>query len=225
MAPEKRAAEIADTEASVAEWQSRVEQLRQRVGDPETVMDQNGRLPARRRELNLVGFSCQRQNEVRRLRALIADLRAKLKASTDRSERSELRNRIACENHTRVAWEAIPKLDAADMCSECDTPSNWHEISYTMILPEGPCFAWPRRAERMREARERFLELANKPRTPELPKAKPLAVIPSGLPLNQIVAKLAELQAKHPNAIVRRGNANKWELWPPRSTTSHEPAR
>jgi hypothetical protein len=50
--------------------------------------------------------------------------------------------------------------------------------------------------------------------TPAKPKPEPLAVVPSGLPIGEVVARLQQLQAKHPDAEVRRGRANHWELWP-----------
>lgn len=45
------------------------------------------------------------------------------------------------------------------------------------------------------------------------PKPKPLAVIPSG-PISEVMARLAEAQAKYPTAQVRRGDGDGWELWP-----------
>jgi hypothetical protein len=49
---------------------------------------------------------------------------------------------------------------------------------------------------------------------PGPPKPKPIAVIPSGLPIADIMARLAEIQTDHPDAEVRRGRANRWEIWP-----------
>jgi hypothetical protein len=43
-------------------------------------------------------------------------------------------------------------------------------------------------------------------------KPKPLAVIPSE-PIGEVMAKLAEAQAKYPTAQVRRGAGDSWELW------------
>ena len=47
------------------------------------------------------------------------------------------------------------------------------------------------------------------------PKPQPLAIVPSGLPIAEVVAKLSELQEQYPDAEVRRGRANRWELWAP----------
>jgi hypothetical protein len=53
--------------------------------------------------------------------------------------------------------------------------------------------------------------------TPALPAPQPIAVIPSGLPIADVMKRLAEIQAENPNAEVRRGSRNKWEIWPGRS--------
>jgi hypothetical protein len=49
---------------------------------------------------------------------------------------------------------------------------------------------------------------------PAAPRPQPLAVIPSGLPIAEVLQRLQDLKVKHPDAEVRRGNRNKWELWP-----------
>jgi hypothetical protein len=71
----------------------------------------------------------------------------------------------------------------------------------------------------MREARQ-MLETFKKHRDPRgLPPAEtkpwPLAIVPSGLPIAEVVAKLTELQQQFPGAEVRRVRANRWELWNP----------
>lgn len=53
-----------------------------------------------------------------------------------------------------------------------------------------------------------------RPKPAKAPKPKPLAVIPAGLPLDEVVARLAEAQRLHPQAEVRRGRGDGWELWP-----------
>ena len=64
--------------------------------------------------------------------------------------------------------EAIPPLDAADMCSECPTPAAWHSLTVTFNLDpskdvgrvDGPCPAWPWWREWLEEARRQILALA-----------------------------------------------------------------
>jgi hypothetical protein len=55
---------------------------------------------------------------------------------------------------------------------------------------------------------------ADAPPQPSKPKRQPLAVVPSGLPIAEVVEQLQKLQKQHPDAEVRRGRANRWELWP-----------
>ncbi len=57
---------------------------------------------------------------------------------------------------------------------------------------------------------------------PSKPKLEPLAVVPSGLPLSEIVQRLQQLQLQYPDAEVSRGRANRWELWPTSSEASTE---
>jgi hypothetical protein len=54
----------------------------------------------------------------------------------------------------------------------------------------------------------------DKPAEPPPPKPEPLAVIASGLPIAEVMRRLANVQARYPNAHVRRGNRNRWEIWP-----------
>jgi hypothetical protein len=63
-------------------------------------------------------------------------------------------------------------------------------------------------------ARRRKVETAPPPK----PKPQPLAVVPSGLPIAEVVAKLSELEEQFPDAEVRRGRANRWEVWAPANT-------
>ena len=44
---------------------------------------------------------------------------------------------------------------------------------------------------------------------------RPIAVIDSGLPIEEVIARLNAVQADHPGAQVRRGSGNSWEIWPP----------
>jgi hypothetical protein len=50
------------------------------------------------------------------------------------------------------------------------------------------------------------------PAEPPPPKPEPLAVIASGLPIAKVMRQLADIQARYPDARVRRGN--RWEIWP-----------
>ncbi len=97
------------------------------------------------------------------------------------------------------------------VCSECPTPANLH--GWVMPVSEGPCPAWPRAAARVREVLMMLQRVAPTPEPQRLPEVKPLAVIPSGLPIAEVLARLAEIHATYPDAEVRRGKANRWEIW------------
>jgi hypothetical protein len=53
-----------------------------------------------------------------------------------------------------------------------------------------------------------------KPTKPPAPRPEPLAVVASGVPIAEVIRQLTDLQAKYPTARVRRGNRNRWEIWP-----------
>ena len=79
----------------------------------------------------------------------------------------------------------------------------------------------------MREARQMLESFAKRREAeaapPPQPKPRPLAVVPSGLPIAEVVTKLTELQAQFPDAEVRRCRANRWELWPTADSDSEQP--
>ena len=54
----------------------------------------------------------------------------------------------------------------------------------------------------------------SKPTLPPQPKPEPLAVVPSGLPIADVMQRLVEIQKQHPDAVVKRGRADRWEVWP-----------
>jgi hypothetical protein len=56
---------------------------------------------------------------------------------------------------------------------------------------------------------------ARKPGSPPPPEPQALAVIPGGLPIEDIITRLTAIHADHPGATVRRGRRNQWEIWPP----------
>lgn len=64
--------------------------------------------------------------------------------------------------------------------------------------------------------RDQLLASSRCTQTPEPPEVKPepLAVIPSGLSIAEITTRLVKIQTEYPDARVRRGSRNKWEIWP-----------
>lgn len=56
--------------------------------------------------------------------------------------------------------------------------------------------------------------LERKPRPKATERPKPLAVIPAGLSVDEVITRLARAQEEHPESEVRRGSGDGWELWP-----------
>jgi hypothetical protein len=109
------------------------------------------------------------------------------------------------------------------MCSDCYTPLLQHGWK---LAPQGEvlCAAWPRHRARIESVRQMLFTAAERNRAknepPPPPKPQPLAVIKSGLPIAEVIAQLSELQKQYPDARVRRGDRNRWELWPADSTVN-----
>lgn len=221
----RRDKEVAECDAYLTQLLQAAAALTERVGDPETVVDNRGWLPSERREHSQIGFSCRRIATVNKLRVAVEELPAKLKDTTGRTERAEVRTELHKAARELEFWLAIPPMTPQDMCSECEVPLDWH-LRYGHLggQPTGPCPAWPDWAERIRQVRE-MLFAANE-RTDKTesqaatPKPTPIAVLKSGLPIAEVIDRLTEIQAKHPGAEVRRGAANKWEIWPATSDTT-----
>jgi len=218
MDPKKRAEQVAELGASIALRQAEVSRLGSLVGDPEQVVDVHGRLPSDRRVTMLTLFTAHRSAEVRALRETLPELTSTLQESTDKSARAGARRNFEQARSRLGMLLAIPRPVADDMCSECPTPIARH--GWRTPPAEGPCPAWPRWAAKIRDIR-RMLDTSAREQCgtePMTHKRAPLAVVSSGLPIADVIEQLTELQAKHPNSEVRRGRANRWELWPTQST-------
>jgi hypothetical protein len=216
-------AQLAKLEREITELTSEVERLTSMLGDEEAVTDANGWLPAERRNLALTLFKASRQQEVRELRARIAAGQADLKATTGRSERAVIREALRKDTCRLEYLAAIAPMTAADMCSECPTPAAWHDVDSTYGEAgkvSGPCHAWPRQAAADRLFREAFTKLLAAPAAtpPPPPKPQPIAVINAGLPIEEVMAQLAAVQAEHPGAMVRPWSRKRWEIWPSEQT-------
>ena len=213
---------IAALEEKVERLRAGVDKLVPMVGDPEDVVDEHGWLPRDRRQNTWWSYRLDRERKVRDLKEQLPGLEAALKASTDRAERRDHGAKLAEATRELDGLIAEGPFTAEEMCSECATPMAHHG----WVWPPGhPCPAWPGWAARMREARQMLEAFAKRRETeavpPPKPKPQPLAVVPSGLPIAEVVAKLSELQQQYPDAEVRRGRANRWELWAPEGASNH----
>ncbi len=217
----RRTKAIAAEESRIERATTLTAELRDLVGDPETVVDRHGWLPNERRELSLSGFSFRRRRDVERLREAVAVLPGKLTETKGREPRAEIREQLRRAERELKVWLAVERLEAQDMCSECELPLDWH-LRNGHVLGEftGPCPAWPSWRARLLKAREMIMSWSTvkEPAVPPPLKPKPIAVLKSGSPIEEVIAKLTQLSAEHPGAEVRRGNANQWEIWPAKST-------
>jgi hypothetical protein len=67
--------------------------------------------------------------------------------------------------------------------------------------------------ERVRETLRSGAERKS-PTVLEPPKPQPLATLPGELPIAEVIERLSELRAEHPDAVVRKGRSSRWEIWP-----------
>ena len=156
--------------------------------------------------------------EVRELRAGIAARKKQRKktpgAGKDASAREALR-----KDKVRLAHlEAMAPMTAEQMCSECPWPAAWHTQGFTYGLDgkgelSASCSGWPRWGGNIRKMKQELAQRLAHPPSPPPPPLRPLAVIRSGLPIEEVMAQLAAVGAEHPRATVRQGR-NRWEVWP-----------
>lgn len=226
MDPSRRAAQVAELSERVVKLEADVERLNQIVGDPEDVPDEHGYLPRDRRPWSLFDYQERRIRDVRELREGISKLEAQRAAASDRAERSRLDGKLGFERFHLDALLAVPRLEAEDMCADCVSPA--HGRGFVKAPFAWPCPAWPDQSARLarvwemlRSSRKGDEPAASTP--PHKPAEQPLAVVPSGLSIAEVVARLQELQQQHPEAQVRRGRANRWELWPKKSDDNRNP--
>jgi len=142
---------LANLERDIAAKTKDIDELLAVVGDPETVADAKGWLSAERREMALVRFTSRRGLQVWDLRARVADGQATLKSLKGQAERAKVREALRQDRAHLAYWEQMAPLQAADMCSECESPA-WHApgVTYSVdgfYMTGGPCPAWPRWAK------------------------------------------------------------------------------
>ena len=215
MPEDRRAASIAELEDKLARNAAELERLAAIVGDPEEVVDEDGPLPADRREWNIIWYRFLRTTWVEELQADVAAQKKKIAETKDRREKSTLGIHLHSSQRRLAVLLAIPRLDAEQMCADCYTPSFQH-TSGGDIYESRPCPVWPMHAARMERVWEILRSAGDRAQEerPAPPKPQPLATLPGNLGISEVIARLSELQARHPNAVVKRGRSNRWELWP-----------
>lgn len=214
MPQDRRAVRLVELEAELQKTAAEVGRLADVVGDREDVVDKYGRLPRDRRTWQLCDYRYQRIKKVEGLREAIATQKGKIAEIKDRSEKSRLRVHLSLDERRLAVLLAVPRLEAEQMCADCPTPQYQH--AYGDVTEYSLCPHWPRHRARIERAWEilRSASERNTPATPPPPKLEPLATLPGNLGIGEVIERLKELQEKHPDAVVKRGRSNKWELWP-----------
>lgn len=210
----RRSAQVSDLETQIQKNVNEIARLMPIVGDREDIVDEHGRLPRDRRTWKLIEYRYRRIKEVERLRASIAAQQVKIGETKDRSEKSTLRIRMSCDERRLRVLLAVPRLEAEQMCADCATPQFQH--AYGDVTEYSLCPHWPLNRAQIERAWE-ILRTASeraKPAAPEPARPQPLATLPGNLPIADVITQLSELQQQHPEAVVKRGRANRWELWP-----------
>ena len=223
MPKNRRADMLTNLQGKMARYQERVDRLKTQVGDPETVVDVRGWIPAERRQRAVIHFGLWREREVTELRKRTEQAQQELKTISGGSERSAVRSRSGLDEYKLKGLLAVTRPASEQMCSECFRPQSWDRwrTGGDGLFYTGPCAAWPGWAARIAKTREMILRFtASTPTPPAAAKPQPLAVIPSGLPIADVVARLTQLQAEFPDGQVKRGRANRWEIWPPDGTSA-----
>lgn len=218
-----------DAERRLGEARATADALQGELVDPEEVIDRHGYRPAERRGLNL-------------------------SSHRDFWRHRCLREWSTTERRRFNALLKMPMPAPAGMCSECETPSEWHEydISLRLFQPRPPAGSQAETLARLLPGwwarcpastgyrighqwggvhalpdftgqqwsamlppllRALFVPVEKKRAAKPKPKPGPLAVVSPG-PIDEVMTQLAAAQAKHPNAHLRRGTGDTWELWP-----------
>ena len=214
MPADRRATAIAELDANISATKRDIARLTAVVGDREDVVDVDGKLPQDRRKWNLIWYGICRRQQVQELQKSTRELRGAVAASKDRQETSRLKSRLFEQDHQLQLLLAVPILAADDMCADCATPN--HQHGYGEIYEVRPCRQWPLHAAQM----ARVWEILRSSRVPAEataappPNPVPLATLSGSLPISDVIERLSALQAEHPDAVVKRGRANRWEVWP-----------
>src|SRR6266568_4315375 len=107
-APEKdKRRLLASLERKITAKTTEVDKLLAVIGDPETVADAKGWLPAERREMALVLFKSRRRLQVRDLRARVADGQATLKSLKGQAEWAKVRETLRKDQAHLAYWEQM----------------------------------------------------------------------------------------------------------------------
>lgn len=204
---------MAELDTAIIRIQADIDRLTPIVGDPEDVPDEHGYLPSDRRTSMLYTYREYRIAKVTELRTKISELDEVTKTGED-AERPKLRFQRDLAQHELEDLLTVPRLEPKDMCADCARPVAQH--GYGGSLRTHPCAAWPNWAARMREVWRMLDDSAKRQHSEQLP---PPSRSPSRSSLRDSrsprwFSASRNSKEQFPNVEVRRGRANRWELWP-----------
>lgn len=202
------------------------EDLRREIGDPEEVIDSNGYFPAERREVNLRSHSKYwRHPSLRKLsktnrRRFNALLKMPPPTPEDMCSECEAPSLWHEFDLSLCLFRQPPPADSQaatiarlmpgwwERCSACTAYKIAHQWGGKQALPDFDGEQW----RAMLPPLLKKLFTNDKPKPPA-PKPEPLAIIAPGS-ISDVMERLAQAQAKYPDAELRRGKGSTWELWP-----------
>ncbi|NDL56620.1 hypothetical protein [Phytoactinopolyspora mesophila] len=218
-----------DAQRRLADRRATAEELRRQLGDPEQVIDSGGFLPAERREFNLRSHMDYWRHPVLRKwaktdrRRFNALLKMPMPDPTAMCPECQAPTEWHEYDLSLQLFERPPGPDSTaatiarlmpgwwERCPACTAYKIEHQWGGALAMPDFDYEQW--RAMLPPMLRTIFTPAEPKPERKQQPRPKPLAVITPGS-INEVMDRLAEAQVKHPNAQLRRGKGDTWELWP-----------
>lgn len=228
-APKNKAQQVA-AEDRAAQSKAEASKLRDELDDPERIIDRNGYVPAEKREMNLSSHVTfwrypvlrdPAKRDRRRFNAVFAmppvraeDMCSECQAPAEWHEYDLSLQLFQPPPPSGSQAETIARLMPGwwEGCPACTAYKIGHVWGGSHALPDFDGDQW--RAMLPPLLRKVFAPQRSKPK--KEPQPKPLAVIAPG-PISEVMARLADAQAQHPTAQVRRGRGAGWELWPPKA--------
>ncbi|GEM_PF-6620424 len=217
-----------NAEHRMAERRDAANQRRSKLGDPEQIVDSSGYRPAERREMNLSSHmsvwrhpllgELHNTKQRKRFNALLAmrppEPGAMCSECQAPSQWHEYALSLRLFRPGPPADSTAAKIAALmpGWWSRCSASTRYqieHQWGYN-ALPDFDGEQW--RAMLPLMLREIFAPSPPKLRQP-IVRPRPLAVIAAGK-IDEVLPRLAEAQARFPDAEVRSGPHGSWELWP-----------
>lgn len=217
-----------DAERRIEDRRAAADELRHQLDDPDQVIDGGGYLPAERRGMNLRSHMDDWRHPIlrgwaktdrRRFQALLAmpmpdpaAMCSECQAPAEWHDYDLSLRLFQPQPPPGSTAEDLARLLPGwwERCPACTAYNIEHKWGGKFALPDFDSDQWLAMLPPMLRT---IFGPAPAKRTRK-PKPKPLAVIAAGS-INEVMMQLAQAQAKHPDAQVRRGNGNSWELWAP----------